>query len=83
MFEEILTEIFVYLVIAGIATVAAFCAGLYRCVHKQGKRGLRQSKTILILIKGIEEQIKRNHDDYSGDLYGEAEILLRDEKEEL
>ncbi len=79
----ILSEILVYLIIIGIGSVASLCGMLYRCVHKQGKRGLRQSKTILILVKSIEEQIKRNHKDYTGSLFEEADILLKDEKGEL
>ena len=83
MFETFLTDIFIYLIISGIAGVASFCGLLYRCVHKQAKRGYRHSQAILLLTKSIEEQTKIAHPDYKGNLYEKAEIILKDEKGEF
>lgn len=83
MFETILTEFFAYLLIAAIAGTGSFCGIVYRCVHKQAKRGYRQSQAILLLTKSIEDQTKQYHKDYEGDLYDQAEIILKDEKGEF
>lgn len=83
MFEGIVLDIFGYVIIIGIGGVVSFCTAVYRCVQKQGKRGYRQSQAILILAKNIEEQTKRDHPDYNGGLYKEAEISLKDEKGNL
>lgn len=83
MFESILTEFFAYFLMATIAGTASFCGIVYRCVHRQAKRGYRQSQAILLLTKSIEEQIKRAHKDYDGGLYDQAEIILKDEKGEF
>ena len=83
MFESILTDFFAYLLIAAIMATASFSGIVYRCVHKQAKRGYRQSQAILLLTKSIEEQTKQYHEDYAGDLYDQAEIILKDEKGEF
>lgn len=78
MFEAISIEVFSYLIIIGIASVASFCGLLYRCVHRQAKRGYRQSQAILLLTKSIENQIMHDHKDYKGGLHDEAKIILKD-----
>ena len=83
MFETILTDFFAYLLIAAIGGTASFAGIVYRCVHRQAKRGYRQSQAILLLTKSIEEQTKRDHKDYPGGLYNQAEIILKDEKGEF
>jgi len=83
MFETITGDVLSTLIIAGIISVGSFCAVLYRCVHKQAQRGYRQSQAILNLTQSIEEQTKRDHPDYNGDLYKKTERLLKDEKGEF
>ena len=83
MFETILTEFFAYMLIAAIGVTGSFSGIVYRCVHRQAKRGYRQSQAILLLTKSIEEQTKQYHKDYTGDLYDQAEIILKDEKGEF
>lgn len=83
MFENFFTNIFLYLIIGGIAFVGSFCGMLFRCVRRQAQRGYRQSQAILLLTKSIEEQTKQYHKDYTGDLYDQAEIILKDEKGEF
>lgn len=80
MLEGIVLDVFGYVIIVGIGGVASFCTAVYRCVHKQAKRGYRQSQAILLLTKSIEEQTKRDHPEYEGGLRDEAEIILKDEK---
>ena len=82
-FEEFATDIFVYLIIAGIAGVATLCLALYRCVHKQGKRGLRQSQAILLMAKSIDNFTRINHKGSVSDLFEKAKITLSDERGEL
>lgn len=82
-FDEILTDVFIYLIIAGIVGGGTLCMALYRCVHKQGKRGLRQSKAILLMAKSIDGFTKKNHPGDESDLYEKSEIALTDEKGEL
>lgn len=79
MFETISIEVFSYLITIGIASVGSFCGLLYRCVHRQAKRGYRLSQAILLLTKSIEEQMMYNHKDYKGGLHAEAKIILKDE----
>lgn len=83
MIEQISIDVFVFLITSGIAGVAGFCAVVYRCTHKQSKRGYRQSQAILLLTKTIEEQTKQTHPEYQGGLYAQAEIILKDEKGEF
>ena len=83
MFDTVLTDFFAYMLIAAIGATGSFSAIVYRCVHRQAKRGYRQSQAILLLTKSIEEQIKRAHKDYAGGLYAQAEIILKDEKGEF
>ena len=82
-FTEIITEIFIYLIIGIMAGVGTLCMALYRCVHKQGQRGLRQSKAILLMAKTIDSLSKINHPDSESDLFDKATIALTDEKGEL
>lgn len=79
MFDAISIEVFSYLIIFGIASVGSFCGLLYRCVHRQAKRGYRQSQAILLLTKSIEDQMMHDHKDYKGGLHAEAKIILKDE----
>lgn len=83
LLSEIITDVFVYLIIAGMAGVGTLCIALYRCVHKQGKRGLRQSQAILLMAKSIDNFTKKNHPQSESDLYDKAKITLNDEKGEL
>jgi len=80
LIEQINADVIVFLITSGIAAVGAFCVAVYRCTHKQSQRGYRQSQTILLLTKSIEEQTKQNHPEYKGSLSEQAEILLKDEK---
>ena len=80
MIEEITSEILTYVILAAILGAGGFISALYRCVKKQGQRGINQSKAILLLAKNIEEQTKRDHPDYTGELFAEAEIILIDDK---
>ncbi len=82
-FTEILTDIFVYLIISIMTGVGTLCLALYRCVHKQGKRGLRQSQAILLMAKSIDNFTRKNHAGSESDLYDKAKITLSDEKGEL
>ncbi len=79
LIEQISLDIIVFLITSGIVAVASFCGVVYRCTHKQSKRGYRQSQAILLLTKTIEDQTKRNHKDYKGGLYEQARIMLKDE----
>jgi len=82
-FEEIATDVFVYLIIGGMIAVGTMCTTLYRCVHKQGQRGLRVSKAILLMAKSIDSYSKRNHPESDSDLYTQADLTLKNEKGEL
>ncbi len=80
LIEQINADVIVFLITGGIAAVGTFCVAVYRCTHKQSKRGYRQTQALLLLTKTIEEQTKQNHKDYKGGLYEQAEIILKDEK---
>jgi len=82
-FEAIVADVIVYVFMAVAVGIGTLFIALYRCVHKQGKRGLRQSKAILLMAKSIDNFTKRNHPDSESDLYDKAEITLTDEKGEL
>lgn len=80
LIEQISSDIIIFLITSGITAVAGFCGVVYRCTHKQSKRGYRQSQAILLLTKSIEDQTKQMHPEYAGGLYEEAIIILKDEK---
>ena len=81
--SEIIADVFVYLIIAGMAGVGTFCIAIHRCVQKQGKRGLRQSQAILLMAKSIDNFTKKNHPYDESDLFDKAKITLKDERGEL
>ncbi len=83
IFDQVIADVFVYLIIAVMGAVGTLCIALYRCVHKQGERGLRQSKAILLMAKSIDDFTKRTHPESESDLYEKAEIALTNEKKEL
>lgn len=83
VFDAITVEVLSTLIIVGIIGIGSFCTVVYRCVHKQAQRGFRQSQAILNLTQSIEEQTKRDHPDYGGELYKKTEQLLKDEKGEF
>ena len=83
IFEQVIADIFVYSFVAGLGAVTTVFVALYRCVHKQGKRGLRQSQAILLMAKSIDNFTKINHAGSVSDLYEKAKITLSDEKGEL
>jgi len=80
LIEQISLDIIVFLITGGISAVAGFCGVVYRCTHKQSKRGYRQSQAILLLTKSIEDQTKQMHPEYPGGLYEKAVITLKDDK---
>jgi len=79
LIEQVPIDVIVFLITSGIVAVAGFCGVVYRCTHKQSKRGYRQSQAILLLTKSIEDQTKQSHKDYKGGLYDQAVITLKDE----
>jgi len=83
MFDAITTEVLSAIIILVLFGLGSFFAVLYRCVRKQGQRGYRQSQAILLLTQTIEEQTKINHPEYSEDLTGKVELILKDENGNL
>ena len=83
LLAEIISEVFIYLIVGVMMGVGTLCLALYRCVHKQGQRGFRQSKTILLMAKTLDSLSKQNHPDNESDLFEKAKIALTDEKGEL
>jgi len=76
MFEAITVEVLSALIIAGIIGVATFCAFVYKCTLKTAKRYSNLSKAFLIVVEISEEQTKRDHPDYDGNLLAKAKTIL-------
>lgn len=80
IFQEITIKVLSALIIAGIIGNASFCALLYKCTHKTSRTVSNLSKAFLVVIEISEEQTKRNHPDYDGNLLKKAETILSDNK---
>jgi len=79
VFEAITREVLSGLIIAGIIGIASFCSILYRCTHKTSKKISNLSKAFLVVIEISEEQTKRDHPNYDGNLLDKAKTILADE----
>ncbi len=79
VFEAINIEVLSALIILGIIGIATFCSVLYRCTHKTSKKILNLSKAFLVVIEISEEQTKRDHPNYDGNLLEKAKTILSDE----
>ena len=79
VFEAITIEVLSTLIIAGIIGVGSFCAILYRCTHKTAKKISNLSKAFLVVVEISEEQTKRDHPEYDGNLLDKAKTILADD----
>ena len=79
VFEAITIEVLSALIILGIIGIATFCSVLYRCTHKTSKKILNLSKAFLVVIEISEEQTKRDHPNYDGNLLEKSKTILSDE----
>jgi len=78
MFEEITIQVLTALIIAAILGIGSFCTVLYRCTHKTSQKISNLSKAFLVVIEISEEQTKRDHPNYDGNLLEKAKIILAD-----
>ena len=78
-FETIATEVLAYMLIGGVIAVGSFCGILYRCTHKTAKKISNLSKAFLVVIEISEEQTKRDHPAYDGNLLQKAKTILGEE----
>ncbi|QMU54487.1 MAG: hypothetical protein GKS07_06075 [Nitrosopumilus sp.] len=76
MFEQITIDVIVYLITAGVISVAGFCGALYRCTSKTAKQVADLRKAFLVIIEIMEEQTKRDHPEYDGNLLKKAQTIL-------
>lgn len=79
VFEAITIEVLSALIILGLIGVASFCGILYRCTHKTSQKISNLSKAFLVVIEISEEQTKRDHSNYDGNLLEKAKTILADE----
>lgn len=79
VFQSITIEVLSALIILGIIGLATFCSILYRCTHKTAKKISNLSKAFLIVVEISEEQTKRDHLDYDGNLLDKAKTILADD----
>ena len=76
MLEAITIEVLSALIIAGIIGIGTFCTVLYRCSHKTSQKISNLSKAFLVVIEISEEQTKRDHPNYDGNLLEKAKTIL-------
>ena len=76
MLEAITIEVLSALIIAGIIGIGTFCTVLYRCTHKTSQKISNLSKAFLVVVEISEEQTKRDHPNYDGNLLEKAKIIL-------
>ena len=79
VFEAITIEVLSAVIIMGVIGLATFCSILYRCTHKTSQKISNLSKAFLVVVEISEEQTKRDHPNYDGDLLKKAETILNDD----
>lgn len=79
MIEKITIEVFSAIIILGMICVATFFSILYKSTHKTAKKISNLSKAFLVVIEISEEQTKRDHPNYDGNLLDKAKTILSDE----
>lgn len=69
------------LLVAFFTGLGGWMTTIYRCVHKQSKRGWRQSQAIMLIAEHIQEETRRLHhnDKNAPDLGKKVERILKDE----